>query len=456
MESPAPEHSIADAIAAYLDKRSDGAELLKLFRTHVERRTRNYPPVYFGGERDSDAVASIANEVFVTCTTPLSWSPFDGRTPFDLFVSERHNDGSVLWLLFQGQFSVLRDVMRRQPARWGGPDEQHRRQVAKVLNGILSRTCTRLDGPTERWSAEHVPGPPPAEREALVPWLVGRFGPLTRRDILQLTLAWEGRGEIEENVHESSHQLDVREIVVDVWRSLDALDRALVVSVARGDPYSEVLGWFPARDSVALSRRLTAVNRRFTDALGLPEAAVPPKEVAERLGAVLAALPVSVTGLPKEAWNSGSALPMMLDPRYGKEGERTTKTRPFGVPPRLQRLSDADAVSHCLRILERVLTRGFLGSLHAAGVRRRGPPVLEDVPVDPPDGPAGALGDPERFVICDDRWLYAVPMPSGVSVLLDARRPLKLWGSTLPFGAWMHMEGRNIEDVRATVAELRG
>jgi hypothetical protein len=458
LEDGGSENQLASAIQDFLERRSDGTALLRLFRAQVERRTRSYPNVYFGGERDSDAIADIANEVFVACLSPVSWSPFDGRTPFDLFVEEQHPDGSILWLLFQGNFSLLRDVMRRQPARWGGPEDQHRRQVNRVLNGILARTCVRQEAAEETWAAPLCSGPAPADREALVPWLVGRFGPLSRRDILRLTLAWEGRGESEEHVHESSPLLDVRSAIVDTWWRLDPWDRALVVSIARGDPYVDILGWFPSRDSVALSRRLSAVNRRFLEALGLPEAAVPPKELAERVAAVLIELPRVLSGVPPEAWRSSSRGPDLdVLPHFQaeKEGERSTKGPPFGVPRRLQRLSDADAAAHCLQILRRALERGFLGAIHTPRPQAASFD-LDEVPPEPPPRPQGALGDLERFVLSQERWLYAVAMPSGVSVLVDARRPIRLWGAVLPFGAWTHVEGRNLDDVRASVAELRG
>jgi hypothetical protein len=165
-----------------------------------------------------------------------------------------------------------------------------------------------------------------------------------------------------------------------------------------------------------------------------------------------------LSGVPPEAWRSSSRGPDLdVLPHFQaeKEGERSTKGPPFGVPRRLQRLSDADAAAHCLQILRRALERGFLGAIHTPRPQAASFD-LDEVPPEPPPRPQGALGDLERFVLSQERWLYAVAMPSGVSVLVDARRPIRLWGAVLPFGAWTHVEGRNLDDVRASVAELRG
>lgn len=330
-------------VRAFEEHEARGAELLAQVERHVRHMGRSYPPAWFvTGAKDDESVLDLAHRAFTVCArVEKGRFPFSGRRPFRAFVDERFDGRAIRYHSVYAKLSIARELMRddyarnlrRDPVlRWRadlyGRVGDHLKSGAAA--GRLART-PQGRGLPPRWSLA-APGlrrvaPPEPVVAALrsdgvtavatiVDTLLRRTGPQSQSRLTTLTEAVLGTPPAEDPVHgavpvappPAGLQVGVRRAVLRAWEGLDADDRMLLRSVARGESYDTLMARQPRlRHRVAATRAVTRVGKVFLAAVageagledpqGLP-AGVAPRQLVERVLAVLAEVVPDLFDLP--------------------------------------------------------------------------------------------------------------------------------------------------------------
>ena len=293
--------------------------LLDEFTRHVGRVAAPYPDAYFTlGRKSPDAVVDLANRAFTSCArTPKGRHPFAGRVPFRAFVEEDFEGRTIRYHSFYARLSITRELLRDDYARNVNRDPvlRWRADLFRQVGAVLREQATPVDdtkGPNTRW---HLPdqGIALARSSDLVVSLMRKRlpcgvpslvraalelgGPTTRARVTVLIEATLGTPHLSEP--ETGEQIDpattlaVRTAVLRAWNGLVPSERALLLALARGTTYDELIAANPDfQHRVALTRAVTRLGQRFVtqieEAVGRTHAtAEAPRALIERVMEVL-------------------------------------------------------------------------------------------------------------------------------------------------------------------------
>ncbi len=287
--------SVADQLPALVhafETREDrGQELLSEVHRHVAWVTRSYPDAYFVLNRKNDeSVADLGNRVFTSCARiEKGRFPFQGRRPFRCFVEEGFDGRAIRYHSFYAKLSITREMLRDDYARNLSRDPvlKWRATLYKDIGTVLKASAESVPqgrGLPPRWqlpssgprmlrSLDAVEARLKRMEDASVKELVlaalSDAGPLTQARLTHLLEAVLGTPEAEEppapiTESTSDEQLAVRRAVQAGWNELDDADRLLLLALARGDSYDDLIAAHPAfKHRVAVSRAVSRVGKRF-------------------------------------------------------------------------------------------------------------------------------------------------------------------------------------------------
>lgn len=318
--------SLATLVAEFEAGRSPprrAQDLRGLFLRHVDRITRRYPDAYFElGCRTDDAVEGLADRTLTVCAAVSKGRfPFSGRVPFRAYVEEAFDDPPIRYHSFYARLSIARELLRddyafnlrRDPLlRWR--DELHR-----DIGAALAQHCEAVDGDGGGHRRWRVDGRGPAmvralsdvrdtlsreaaglSLEALVVRALTLTGQPVAHSALSNLLGDVLGGPPDEVPPEVSapvslpDALTLRRSVLSAWAELSDAEQALVIALARGDAYDDLIAAVPAfRDRSAVSRAVRSCGERFVGRIvrDLGEdptrGAATPKQVLELVAAVV-------------------------------------------------------------------------------------------------------------------------------------------------------------------------
>lgn len=323
---------LATLVSSYVLHDLDAALLRQEVVRHVSAATRRYPDAYFNlGAKTPEAVDDLANRVFTTCARVTKGRfPFSGRVPFRAYVEEHFNGTSIRYHTFYAQVSIMRELLRtdyehnvvRNPRlRWRG-------EIYDEIGAALRELAERVPGgnTAPRWRLmgqglavvrrdDAVIDELRASGLRDVPGLVARAlrstGPITQSRLANLlfeVLEPVESGEIAAPAGASNDRLapahlTVREAVRRTWTELAARDRDLMIALARGDSYDELIARDPSFKhrpgvSAAVDRCNKVFLARLYEALGVEgKPGVPPRELLELLVEVLAEMLPELIGV---------------------------------------------------------------------------------------------------------------------------------------------------------------
>lgn len=304
--------TLPELVRRWEQEGTGGAALLREVRHGVERATRRLPDAFFElGRRDDEALRSLANRVFTRCgRTALGRHPFATRTPFRTYVEEAFEAPAIRYHTFYARLSVTRELVHGDYALACARDPvlRARDTLYRQLGPVLSRVATRVaDPPHETWT---VPGTAglvrtrdevgarlrPGPLDTLVPEALRLYGAPVSRSELTHALApvlCPPAGSAPPSTGPREDTLAIRRAVAAAWAELDALDRALLLGLARGEDSTELLARDPRLGSpAALSRAARRVGDRFVTRVvaevgGTAAPDLTPTALLERVAAVL-------------------------------------------------------------------------------------------------------------------------------------------------------------------------
>ena len=302
---------------------SNGADLLRAFMQHVAKVARPYPAAYFAlGQKTADAVDDLGNRSFTSCAAiEKGRFPFSGRRPFAAFVEEQFDGRTIRYHAFYAKLSITREILRddyafnlrRDPVlRW-------RAELYADIGDILKRECTPVSqgrGVPPKWArtGSGIQMIRPLEvavariRERSTDDLSERVlavlemaGPQTQSRLTRVMEEVLGTPATDETaatavVGDADERLGIRSAVAAAWETLEPADRALIIALAQGASYEQLIEGHPGlNNKVAVSRAVNRVGSVFlavvVEAVGVcatPDAT--PRTLLEPVMAVLAEL----------------------------------------------------------------------------------------------------------------------------------------------------------------------
>lgn len=302
----------------FVEHEREGLPLLREFKRNVAAVARTYPDAYFAlGQKTPEAIDDLAHRAFTICArVPKGRFPFLGRAPFRAFLAEGMDGRNIRYHSFYARLSITRELLRdeyasnvvRDPAlRWRA--ELYRevgRALAELAEPLGARKpqTWRLRGQglvrvrSPEFVIDELRGSGLVAVPALVERALSLLGPSSQSrlaGILGEVLSGPVTPEAGSEAHDPdpSLTLSVRGAVREAWEGLDAEARDLLVAVASGAPYDELLLRFPRfAHKVALTRAVGRCNEHF---LARVYAAVggergtnaPPQQLAETILEVL-------------------------------------------------------------------------------------------------------------------------------------------------------------------------
>ena len=310
-------------VRAFTEEGTSAEMLLREFMRHVAKVARPYPDAYFVlGQKSDDAVDDLGNRAFSVCASvPKGRFPFSDRPPFAAYVEEQFDGRTIRYHSFYAKLAITREIMRddyafnlrRDPVlRW-------RAELYADIGTVLKESCEAVPqgrGVPPKWqrasTGVRMIRPPEIviarlrqfeveDVETLVHAALVEGGPQTQSKLTHMLEAVIGAPSIDEPEagHTEDHTADrmgVREAVKDAWEALEDPDRWLVIALARGDAYDDLIAAHPQlNNKVAVSRAVSRVGTHFLtrviDAIGgeaTPDAT--PRTLLEPIMAMLAEL----------------------------------------------------------------------------------------------------------------------------------------------------------------------
>ncbi|MEC9390291.1 MAG: hypothetical protein VX944_09465 [Myxococcota bacterium] len=302
---------------------SEGGALLRAFMQHVAKVARPYPAAYFAlGQKTADAVDDLGNRSFSSCAAiEKGRFPFSGRRPFAAFVEEQFDGRTIRYHAFYAKLSITREILRddyafnlrRDPVlRW-------RAELYADIGDILKRECTPVAqgrGVPPKWARRgagiqmirplefavaRVREQTTADLSERVLTVIELAGPQTQSRLTQVMEDVIGAPEADEptavsTAGDADERLGIRSAVAAAWQTLEPTDKALIIALAQGASYEQLIEGHPdLSNKVAVSRAVNRVGSVFLavvlDAVGgkaTPEAT--PRALLEPIMAVLAEL----------------------------------------------------------------------------------------------------------------------------------------------------------------------
>lgn len=311
-------------VCNFAKRERDAFPLLREVVKNVAAVSRGYPDAYFAlGRKTPEAVEDLAHRVFTSCArTCKTRFPFQGRTPFRTYADEKMDGRTIRYHSFYARLSITREMMRDDYASNVCRDPALKRgallysEVGAALRELADPVSTGKPA-VWRLKGQGLMRPKPHDQviDALaasglreVPELVTAAmkmtGPVTQSRLTGILAEILNDGPVDAPATEESEDdptltLSVREAVLDAWGVLEPADQALMLAVARGDAYDDLLERFPDfKHKVALTRAVQRCNKLFLERvasrLGAAETpAVAPQQLAEAI------LEVLVTCLPE-------------------------------------------------------------------------------------------------------------------------------------------------------------
>jgi len=278
-------------VRLFVEEGSYAHDLLREFMRHVAKVARPYPDAYFVlATKNEEAVDDLGNRAFSICASVEKGRfPFSGRTPFGAFVEEQFDGRTIRYHSFYAKLAITRELLRddyafnlrRNPVlRW-------RAELYADIGDVLKATCESVSqgrGVPPKWqrsgSGLRMLSPPEVviatlrsmdspTLETLVHEALGQAGPQTQSKLTHIIEAVLGTpstdepdaGYVEDHTPD---RMGVREAVKGAWEVLDDSDKALVIALARGDSYEELIAGHPnLNNKVAVSRAVSRVGSLF-------------------------------------------------------------------------------------------------------------------------------------------------------------------------------------------------
>ena len=310
-------------VQSFVADGSQAHELLREFMRHVARVARPYPDAYFVlGAKNDEAVDDLGNRSFSSCASiEKGRFPFSGRTPFGSFVEEQFDGRTIRYHSFYAKLSITREILRDDYAHnlRRNPTLRWRAELYADIGDVLKAHCTPTPqgrGVPPKWSLKdgglRMVRPPEVaiarvrdlnteDRKEQVFEALTVAGPQTQSKLTHIIESAIGApvfddpdtGHIED---QTADRMGVRAAVSSAWESLESPDKALVIALARGASYEELIEAHPAlNNKVAVSRAVSRVGTQFLsviiDAVGgeaSPDAT--PRSLLEPIMAMLAEL----------------------------------------------------------------------------------------------------------------------------------------------------------------------
>lgn len=322
--------SLPELVRDFELREARAAELLDQYERNVRHMSRTYPGAWFAtGHKDEEGVVDLAHRTFTVCArVEKGRFPFSSRRPFRCFVEEQFDGRAVRYHSFYAKLSIARELMRddyarnlrRDPVlRWRADLYGAVGDVLKAMEaaGALERQSQGNSLPP-RWAVTAT-GPrltvPLARIEDalrddqnhdlkhIVEEVLRRGGPLSQSRLTNVAEAVLGTPEAEDPVFQTAAppagvQVGIRRSIVRAWETLDGEDRNLMVGLARGDSYDDIIARQPRlKHRVAATRAVTRCGQVFLAAVaeeagidptgGIP-AGIQPRRLVECVLEVLA------------------------------------------------------------------------------------------------------------------------------------------------------------------------
>jgi hypothetical protein len=280
-------------VSAFVEGKSDGAQLLREFMRHVAKMARPYPDAYFVlGAKNDEAVDDLGNRSFSICASVEKGRfPFSGRTPFGAYVEEQFDGRTIRYHSFYAKLAITRELLRDDYAHnlRRDPVLRWRAELYADIGDVLKAHCTAAEqgrGVPPKWSREGgglrmLQSPEivtaklktldTADRERLVLEALSLAGPQTQSRLTHMLEAVLGAPSAAETDpgHSEDHTVDrmgVRTAVAEAWDLLEDADKALVIALSQGASYEALIAAHPAlNNKVAVSRAVARVGTQFLE-----------------------------------------------------------------------------------------------------------------------------------------------------------------------------------------------
>ncbi len=286
-----PTDSLPSLVLSCVETGDASAELLADFMRHVAKVCRPYPAAYFVlNDKSNESVDDLGHRAFTVCATVEKGRfPFQARTPFRAYVEEQFDGRTIRYHSFYAKISITRELMRDDYARNVRRDPVLRwraelyADIGSVLKNIaeaitqgrgvpprwqLSGTGLRMMQPLEVVEAR-MRGAEDKSVEALVRMALTQAGALSQSrltNLLEAVLDVPSTVEPESipNQSDPAERMDIRGAVSQAWDALDDLDHRLIIALARGDSYQDLIAADPRLShKVAVSRAVNRVGQLF-------------------------------------------------------------------------------------------------------------------------------------------------------------------------------------------------
>jgi len=286
-----PTDTLPALVQAFVEDGAYAAELLTEFMRHVATVARPYPAAYFALSDKSDAsVDDLGHRSFTVCARiEKGRFPFEGRAPFQTFVSESMDGRTIRYHSFYAKLSITREILRDDYARniRRDPVLRWRAELYGNVGTVLKAHCTAVPqgrGVPPKWALSgpglRVMQPLSVMEsrlrsmddhsvESLVLGALKMTGSMSQSQLTNLLAAVLPPPPSEEAPATSPNEaiaerMDIRAAVAQAWQELEPLDQHLVIALARGDAYEDLIARDPRlQHKVAVSRAVSRVGKLF-------------------------------------------------------------------------------------------------------------------------------------------------------------------------------------------------
>jgi hypothetical protein len=318
-----PTDTLPALVSLFVEQGSHSAELLSEFMRHVATVARPYPAAYFALSDKSDvSVDDLGNRAFTSCARVCKGRfPFEGRTPFGAFVEEAMDGRTIRYHSFYSKLAITREILRDDYAHniRRDPVLRWRAELYTEIGAVLKVEAVEQPqgrGVPPKWALEStglramqplsvIEGRLRSADDQSVAGLVRKALHLTvsmsQSQLTNLLASVLPPPATELPVQTSpaeamAERMDIRGAVARAWEALDVLDQTLIIALARGDSYEDLIARDPRlKHKVAVSRAVSRVGKLFlaevVDQMGLDTSTdMTPRTLMEPIIAVLHSL----------------------------------------------------------------------------------------------------------------------------------------------------------------------
>jgi hypothetical protein len=286
-----PTDTLPMLVQSFVEGGDQAATLLSEFMRHVAKVCRPYPAAYFAlSDKSEESVDDLGHRAFTVCAKiEKGRFPFMSRTPFSAFVAEQFDGRTIRYHSFYAKISITREILRDDYAKniRRDPVLRWRAEIYAQIGDALKQFATAVPqgrGVPPRWqlSTPGLRAIQPLEVvearlramdersvEGLVRAALQDAGAMTQSRLANLlgTILPAPSGDIEEAQPVTpvlAEHMDLRAAVAAAWDGLETPDRTLIIALARGDSYEDLIA-SDARftHKVAVSRAVSRVGKHF-------------------------------------------------------------------------------------------------------------------------------------------------------------------------------------------------